>query len=128
LSQVVKITKVKKISDKEFLTILRENAGLFARTAKAIEKQFKVEYSRQAVAQRAKQHPLELEDIEEENIDIAEEGLHSLMKSENESVKMKSIELYLKTKGKRRGYIEKTESDITVIGNLAELKIPEYMK
>jgi len=99
----------KRISDKEFFTILRENAGLFSRTARAIKKQFKIDYSRQAVRDRALKQPEILEDIKEDNIDLAEEGLHSLMRSKNENIKLRSIEMYLKTQGKKRGYIEKQE-------------------
>ena len=113
-----------KISDKEFLTILRENAGLFSRTAKAIEKQFKIDYTRQAVRERALKFPEELIDIREQNIDVAEDGLFSLMKSDNDNVKMRAIELYLKTIGKARGYVEKVEQQITGgMDNTLEIKI-----
>jgi len=110
----------KKISDKEFFAILRENAGLFARTARAIAKQFNIEYSRQAVMDRALKNKDIYNDILEENIDVAEEGLHSLMRSKIETVRMRAIELYLKTKGKNRGYIERQERDINIkdINNL----------
>jgi len=103
------MNKGSKLSDQQFLSILRENAGLYARTARAIRKQFKIDYSRQAVKERAEHHPEELLDICEENLDIAEEGLHSLMRSSNETVKLKAIELFLKTKGKKRGYVERQE-------------------
>lgn len=99
----------KRLSDKEFLAILRENAGLYARTARAIRKQYDMPYSRQAVRDRAEKHPEVIADIDEENIDVAEEGLHSLMRSSNERVKLDSIKMYLKTKGKGRGYIEKQQ-------------------
>jgi len=115
LSLIVKLAKNKKISDKEFLTILRENAGLFARTATAIQGQFDIEYSRQAVRTRALNFPEELDDIEEENIDVAEEGLHSLMQSENERMKLKAIEIFLKTKGKKRGYSTKVETPTPIV-------------
>ena len=105
--------KYKKISDKEFFAILRENAGLFARTARAIKKQFNIDYSRQAVRDRALQKPEILADIEDENIDIAEEGLHSLMRSKNEQIRFRAIDLFLKTKGKKRGYSEKLEIEST---------------
>lgn len=108
--------KNRKISDKEFLATLRECAGLYARTARMIEVEFGIKYSRQAVRARAEQFKEELEDIEQQNIDIAEEGLHSLMRSKNERVKLRAIELYLKTKGKKRGYIERQEVDHTSKG------------
>ena len=94
--------------------MLRENSGLFARTAKAIREQFNIDYSRQAVRDRALKHPEELADIKEENKDIAEEGLFTLMQSKNEMVKLRAIDLFLKTQAKDRGYIEKSQLDLTV--------------
>ncbi|MDO6389013.1 hypothetical protein Q4E40_02655 [Pontibacter sp. BT731] len=105
------MAKVRKITDKEFWAILRENAGIFARTAKAIKKKFDVEYSRQAVKQRAEKRPEILEDIEAENLDVAEDGLHTLLRSKDERVRQKAVEFYLKTKGKKRGYVERKEVD-----------------
>jgi hypothetical protein len=109
-----------KLTEEMFFAILRENAGLFARTARAIEKQLGVHYSRQAVRDRAEKRPDILEDIREENHDVAEEGLHSLMRSKNERVKLSSIELYLKTQAKSRGYTERTE--VQNVG-ITEIKI-----
>ncbi len=83
-------------------------------TARAIKKQFKVGYSRQAVRDRAEKFPEELLDIVEDNLDCAEEGLMTLMRSDNEQVRLKAIELYLKTKGKKRGYTERTEIEANV--------------
>jgi hypothetical protein len=100
-----------KISDEQFLSILRENAGLYSKTAKAIQEKFSISYSRQAVRDRAASFPEDVKDIEEENLDIAEEGLHSLAKSNNETIKLKACELILKTKGKKRGYIERNETE-----------------
>lgn len=99
----------KRLTNKEFWTILRENAGLYARTARAIEKQFGISYSRQAVKDRAEKKPELLADILEENIDVAEEGLHSLMRSKTEKIRLQAIQLFLKTKGKDRGYSERNE-------------------
>lgn len=104
----------KKITDEQFLSVLRENGGLFARTARAIKKQFGVAYSRQAVRDRAEKFPEDMLDIAEENLDIAEEGLLTLMRTSNENVRLRAIELYLKTKGKKRGYIERTEVDTNI--------------
>ncbi len=108
------MAKVRKLTDKEFFAILRENAGLFARTARAIEKQFNIEYSRQAVRERAEKNKVVLADIEEQNLDVAEEGLHSLIRSKSEGIKLRAIELYLKTKGKKRGYVERTQHEHSI--------------
>ena len=116
-----KLSKNKKISDKEFLAILRENAALFSRTCRAIKKQFGIEYTRQAVRARALKHPEELQDIEEENIDVAEEGLHSLMRSKNERMRFLAIDLYLKTKGKKRGYTIKQEIEINTKSDVQQM-------
>ena len=56
--------------------------------------------------------PEQLKDIKEENIDIAEEGLHSLMRSKNEAVRFKAVQFYLRTIGKGSGYIERQELEI----------------
>lgn len=106
------MTKI-RISDNEFWTILRENVGLYSRTARAIAKTYNMPYSRQAVQSRAEKKPELLKDIQEENLDIAEEGLHSLMRSKNERIRFKSIELYLRTRGRGRGYVEKIENDMS---------------
>ena len=95
-----------KISDKDFLAILRVNGGIFAKTARAIREQLGVEITRQAVRDRALKHPDELADIEEETADLAEQGLHELLRSDNEAIRFRAIDLYLKTKGRKRGYVE----------------------
>ena len=105
------MSKDKKLSEKEFLAILRENGGLFARTAKAIEDKYECTYTRQAVRDRAEKHPKELEDIEDEMLDIAEGELHKMIKEEKSSrIRLRAVELYLKTKGKKRGYVERIEN------------------
>ena len=103
-----------KLSDAQFFGILRENAGLFARTARAIQSQYNVAYTRQAVQDRARKHPEVLADIDEENLDIAEEGLNSIMRSKSETIRLDAVKFFLKHKGRKRGYIEKTETDIRI--------------
>lgn len=98
-----------KISDEAFLSILRENGGLYAVTAKAIEAKFGINYSRQAVRQRALEHPEEIADIEDEAKDIAEEGLKTLMQDQDARIKLDAIKFYLGTKAKNRGYSQRTE-------------------
>lgn len=98
-----------KLTDEQFFEILRENGGLYARTARAIRTQYGIRFTRQSVRTRALNNPDEVKDIEEENKDVAEEGLHSLMRSKNERVRLRAVELFLKTKGKDRGYVTRTE-------------------
>jgi hypothetical protein len=50
-----------------------------------------------------------VKDIENITLDFAESQLHNQIKSGNTSATI----FYLKTKGKKRGYVEKSELDIT---------------
>jgi hypothetical protein len=104
------MSRHKYISKKEFLAVLRANAGLYARTAKAIEKQFDIKYTRQAVKIRAERYPEILVDIMEENVELAEEGIHDVMRSPDERMKYKACEFYLRTIGKYKGYVEQVET------------------
>jgi len=96
--------KVRKISDKQFLAIYRTNGGLSSRTARAITDKFGFPYSRQAVEQRAKKFPAEQLDIQEENLDVAEETIINIMRSNDRKTALRAADLYLKAKGKHRGY------------------------
>lgn len=114
--------KRSNLSDKEFLAYLRNNAGLYARTARAIERDLGIKFTRQAIQMRASKFPNEIKDIKEQNIDIAEEALHDLMRSKNPSIKLKAAELYLRTIGKGRGYVEKAEVDVSNIKKTVVVK------
>jgi len=96
--------KVRKISDKQFLAIYRANGGLSSRTARVIAEKYGFSYSRQAVEQRAKKFPAEQIDIQEENCDIAEETIINIMRSNDRKTALRAADLYLKAKGKHRGY------------------------
>lgn len=104
--------KKKRLSDKEFWAILRKNAGIYARTARAILDKYDIEYSRQAVRDRALKKPELLQDITEESLDVAEESLRSLMLSKNERVRFNAVEFFLRTKGRERGYVEKSINEL----------------
>ena len=110
--------KAVKVSHAQFFSILRENAGLFSRTARAISMQFGVPYTRQAVRDRAVKHPAILADIEEENLDIAEEGLTTIMRSKSETIRLDAVKYYLDRKGKKRGYHPKATTDIIHSGEM----------
>lgn len=53
-----------------------------------------------------------IEEVEESNLDFAESKLFNLIQEEN----LTAIIFYLKSKGKHRGYIERTENDVSVTG------------
>lgn len=96
-----------KLSNKKFWAILRKNGGLYARTARAIEKEFGIKMTRQSVRVRAERDPKLLQDILDESVDLAEEGLQDLMRSPLPNIRLKAIELYLKAKGAGRGFHSK---------------------
>jgi|TARA_R110000744_G_scaffold118416_1_gene221166 hypothetical protein len=107
-----------KLSKEEFWAGLRESAGLYARAVRLYKKEYGVDITRISVRERAMKDPDQLKDIREQNLDIAEEGLHSLMRTKNENVKLRAIDLFLKTQGKGRGYVEKQELEINEDMNL----------
>jgi len=102
-----------RLTDDEFFMMLRANAGLFSRTAKAIQEKYQMEYTRQAVYDRASKRPELLQDIRDENIDIAEAGINDLAVSDNDDIKFKACTFILKTLGKKRGYVERVENAVT---------------
>jgi len=122
-----------KLSDNEFFAALRESAGLFSRTVRYIKKEYDVDITRQSVHTRAHKRPDILKDIEEQNIDVAEEGLHSIMRSKNESLRLKACLEFLSYKAKERGYIKTVENINKNIGDqldisklsVADLKVYE---
>ena len=103
-----------KVTDAEFLSFLRENRGLLSQTARAIEAYIGQPYSRMAVRDRAKKFEKEMEDIAQEGLDVAEEGLDTIMREGRPDLKLKAIELFLKSKGAARGFGNKM--DITSNG------------
>jgi len=105
--------RVKKLSDKQFFEVLRSCAGLYARTARKITRELGIPYTRQAVRDRALANPDELEDINEEAIDLAEETLHSLMRSKDERIAIQAVKLYLTTKGGKRGYTQRSQHEVS---------------
>jgi len=96
-----------KLSDAEFWAILRENGGLYARTARAIQSRYGINYTRQAVKSKAESNPELLEDIKEEAVDLAEEVVVGIMLKGRNAEKLKAAELILKSKGGARGYAGK---------------------
>jgi CRP-like cAMP-binding protein len=102
-----------KVDHIEFFNILRKNKGIYSKTAEEISQTYGVNYTRQAVRQRALEHPEIYQDIIDQYVDKALENMDSLMDSKDERVKMKASETMLKYLGYRFGLVEKTNLDIT---------------
>jgi len=100
-----------KLTDEEFLDILRKNGGLFGPTAKAIQKKFKIAFSRQAVRERANKHPELLQEIQEEGIELAHLTFLELMKQTKDlGIRFKAARFYAQTKGKDEFNLKETEN------------------
>ena len=90
-----------KLNDEEFLAILRKNCGLFGPTAIAIQKKYKIPFSRQAVRDRANKYPELLQELQEEGIDQAHLTFLELMKqTKDPNIRFKAARFYAQTKGK----------------------------
>lgn len=114
-----------KLSNKEFWDILRENGGIAARTVRAIKAKYGISITRQAVRQRAATKPELLEDIEEANLDRAEETLFDVLVKADEPTRLRAATYYLDRKGRKRGYIEKSEVNGNLNVNLATLFVAD---
>ena len=93
-----------KVSENEFWTELRKSKGLYSRTARALEVKHNIKYSRQSVKERAEKDLDRLNDILDENLDVAEAVHYKLMGSSDEKIQIKAAQFYLKTKGRAIGY------------------------
>lgn len=113
-------SKPRKLTEKEFWAILRENRGLFSQTARAIEDKYGFPFTRQSVRERALRKEAALRDIEESNLDMAETVVFDLLESGDERVKADIAKFYLKTKGKQRGYIETQNIEIKNVSELTD--------
>lgn len=100
---------MQKLDENQFWQILDANGGNFGATAKAIEKRFKISYSRQAVRQRALSKPDELNDIVESRLDDAESVMFDLLDSDDKRIKFEAARFILLTQGKSRGYTTRQE-------------------
>lgn len=111
----------KDILKKNLVEALRSSLGVIAAACK------KVGCSRQTYYDFMKDDPefaSNVESIKEEAIDFAEGQLLKLMNNEN----VAAIIFYLKTKGKKRGYVERFENDFTSGGDKLSFNGFDFLK
>lgn len=101
--------KKRRLSKKEFWAALTEAGGLYARCARIIKEKHGFAITRQAVRERAEREPDRLMELVETGLDLAEEKLQQLFDSKSERIRLRALEFYLRSKGKGRGYSERTE-------------------
>ena len=93
--------------EKEYLEILRKNLGVVAFACKSSN------VSRAWHYQHVHKNPdfkKAVEEIEEDTIDFAETALYNKIKEGDTTATI----FFLKTKGKKRGYVERVENEVTI--------------
>jgi len=90
-----------KLSDEDFLTILRENFGLFELTSQAIQKQYGITYSRQSVRERAQKYATEFYEMQEDMFDCGKSKIVACMQGDViEPAQLRAANNVLNTIGK----------------------------
>ena len=93
--------------EKAYLEIINASLGVITPACK------KANVSRSWHYQRVERNPLfkkALEEIDESTLDFAETALHDKIKEGDTTATI----FFLKTKGKKRGYVERVENEINV--------------
>jgi hypothetical protein len=102
-----------RLPNKDFWRILRENGGIYSRTARYIKEVYDIDYTRQAVRQRAEKDMEQLEDVLAEVFEKAEGGLLDMIETGTPNIKIKAIEILYKFKGAKYGYTQQTKAEVT---------------
>lgn len=91
---------------KEMIDALERSLGIVSTACQAMGMSRQTHYNWMKADEEYKSAVLELED---RTIDFAESHLHKLIKDGNPAATI----FFLKTKGKRRGYVERQEIEVT---------------
>lgn len=112
-----KQTLIKKPSNKKIIEVLEKTGGLLKPAAT------KLGITRQTIYEWIEREP-ELKEalatIRESMVDMSEGALYKQISEGNTA----AILFHLKTQGKHRGYIERSESDITSGGKTIRITLP----
>lgn len=109
---------MKKPSNKAIISVLQKTGGLYKPAAQKLNVERRTLYKWVEETPELQQA---IEDIRESMIDMSEGALFKQIQEGNPA----AIFFHLKTQGKRRGYIEKSETDITSNGNTIFVKVPD---
>lgn len=115
---IKKLYTIKKPSNSAIIAVLEKTGGLLKPAAQ------KLKVERATLYNWIKAEPelqTALESIKESMIDMTEGALFRQIQEGNTTAML----FYLKTQGKKRGYIEKSETDITSNGQTILIKLPE---
>lgn len=122
-----------KVTNDQLIDAIKKNAGIVSGILQTLKKEYNIEVTRNAIYDRRYKDPaIEAAFIEAEEMtaDVAENRLLDAIRSGN----MKAVMFYLKTKGKKRGYVERQEMTgadgkaITITDPLAGFSKEELMK
>jgi hypothetical protein len=95
------------LTENQIVKALEANGGFISPTAKALNVTYHAIYDR---IQRSDSLKQSLEEIRESQLDMAESALLTKINIEKD---LGAICFFLKCKGKKRGYIEKQQVDLT---------------
>ena len=122
-----------KVTNGQLIDAIKKNAGIVSGILQTLKKEYGIEMQRQSIYDRKNSDPeIAAAFIEAEEVisDVAENRLLDAIRSGN----MKAVMFYLKTKGKKRGYVERQEMTgadgkaITITDPLAGLSKEELMR
>ena len=121
------------VTEDQLIDAIKKNAGIVSGILQTLKKEYNVELTRNAIYERRYDNPkidAAFIEAEEMTADVAENRLLDAIRSGN----MKAVMFYLKTKGKKRGYVERQEMTgadgkaITITDPLAGFSKEELMK
>ncbi len=112
-------TKANTIKKERMLEALRQSLGVVTTAAKAADIDRTEHYK---WLKKDPEYNAQVEDLENIALDFAESHLHKKIREGDTTATI----FFLKTKGKRRGYIERVDHDITSGGEKITVNVQKY--
>lgn len=102
-----------KATDEQFWDAIEKSGGILAHAVRYLWDKYAIQMTRQSVWERATKQKHRLHQIRETNIDRAEAALLRNLNADDPKVRQRAAEFILKTLGKTRGFVERTEHTVT---------------